>query len=83
MESKKVIEQSYTSCLGLLRLISAYGPVRMEAACTRGLSGSKFSYTAIKNILANNMDLMEQEATKEYRIPIHVNLRGPEAYNEN
>ena len=83
MDSKKVIEQSYTSCLGLLRLISAYGPLRMEAACTRGLSGSKFTYTAIKNILANNMDLMEEQITKEYRIPIHVNLRGPEAYNEN
>ena len=83
MDSKKVIEQSYTSCLGLLRLISGYGPVRMEAACARGLSGSKFSYTAIKNILANNMDLMEEQITKEYRIPIHVNLRGPEAYNEN
>lgn len=83
MESKQVIEQSYTSCLGLLRLIKAYGPLRMEAACKRGLTGSKFRYTAIKNILENNMDLLEEVITKEYRIPFHTNLRGAEAYNEN
>lgn len=83
MESKQVIEQSYTSCLGLLRLIKAYGPLRMEAACKRGLTGSKFRYTAIKNILENNMDLLEEVVTREYRIPFHTNLRGPEAYNEN
>jgi transposase len=83
MESKQVIEQSYTSCLGLLRLIKAYGPLRMEAACKRGLTGSKFRYTAIKNILENNMDLLEEAVAREYRIPFHTNLRGPEAYNEN
>lgn len=83
MESKQVIEQAYTSCLGLLRLMKVYGPVRMEAACKRGLSGNKFRFSAIKNILENNMDLLEETAIKEYRIPIHANLRGPEAYNEN
>jgi hypothetical protein len=53
----------------------------MEAACKRGLRGHKFSYTAIKNILDNNMDLLEEESNPEFRIPSHNNLRGPEAYN--
>lgn len=81
MESKLVIDQSYTACLGLLRLMDAYGPVRMEAACKRGLRGNKFSYGLIKNILENNMDLLEEDNLTEYRIPSHNNLRGPEAYN--
>ncbi|WP_432710412.1 IS21 family transposase [Pedobacter sp.] len=81
MDSKLVIDQSYTSCTGLLRLMDAYGCVRMEAACKRGLRGHKFSYTAIKTILDNKMDLLEEESIKEFRIPAHNNLRGPESYN--
>ncbi|SDN17292.1 Integrase core domain-containing protein [Daejeonella rubra] len=81
MDSKLVIDQSYTACLGLLRLMRACGAVRMEAACKRGLRGHKFSYGAIKKILDNNMDLLEDDLTAEFRIPAHTNLRGPEAYN--
>lgn len=81
MDSKLVIDQSYTSCLGLLRLIDDYGAARMEAACKRGLRGHKFSYNTIKKILENNMDLQEEEVSIEFRIPTHNNLRGPEAYN--
>lgn len=81
IDSKLVIDQSYTACLGLLRLMDAYGSVRMESACKRGLGGNKFSYGLIKKILDNNMDLLEEDSTAEYRIPAHNNLRGPEAYN--
>lgn len=81
MNSKLVIDQSYTACQGLLRLMGAYGSVRMEAACKRGLKGHKFSYGAIKKILNNNMDQLEEDITTEFRLPVHTNLRGPEAYN--
>ena len=81
MDSKLVIDQSYTACLGLLRLMGAYGALRMEAACKRGLKGHKFTYGAIKKILDNNMDQLEEELTIEFRLPAHTNLRGPEAYN--
>lgn len=81
MDSKLVIDQSYTACLGLLRLMGAYGPIRMEAACKRGLRGHRFSYSAIKKILDNNMDMLEEESPTEFRIPAHGNLRGPESYN--
>jgi hypothetical protein len=66
MDSKLVIDQSYTACLGLLRLMDAYGPERMEAACKTGLGGNKFSYGLIKNILDNNMDLLEEDTDAEY-----------------
>lgn len=82
MDSKLIIDQSYSSCLGLLRLIKAYGALRMENACKRALTGYKFSYTAVKNILDNNMDMIEETNITEYRIPEHANLRGPSAYEE-
>ena len=81
MDSKLIIDQSYTACLGLLRLMAAYGGLRMEAACKRGLRGHKFTYGAIKKILDNNMDQLEEELIIEFRLPAHTNLRGPEAYN--
>jgi transposase len=81
MDSKLVIDQSYTACLGLLRLMAAYGGLRMEAACKRGLTGHKFTYGVIKKILDNNMDQIRENLTIEFRLPAHTNLRGPEAYN--
>lgn len=82
MDSKLIIDQSYSSCLGLLRLIKAYGAVRMENACKRALTGYKFSYSVVKNILDNNMDQAQQTTAKEYRLPEHSNLRGPGAYED-
>jgi hypothetical protein len=55
----------------------------MEAACKRALRGYKFSYGAVKKILENKMDLLEEAPAAEYRIAIHANLRGPQAYSDN
>lgn len=83
MESKLIIDQAYTACQGLLRLATTYGSKRIEAACKRALRGHKFTYGVVKNILENNMDQLESTSTTvEYRIPVHINLRGPEAYLE-
>ena len=81
MDGKMMIEQSYNSCRGLIRLMETYGAVRMEAACKRGLTGCRFTYTAIKKILENNMDQLEENRAPESRLPGHINLRGPQAYN--
>jgi transposase len=83
MESKLILDQSYASCRGLLRLIKDYGPLRMEAACKRALRGHKFGYGAVKRILENKMDLLEDVPASEYRIVAHANLRGPQAYSDN
>lgn len=80
MDSKMMIDQSYNACRGLIRLMETYGAVRMEAACVRGLKGCKFTYTAIKKVLENNMDQLEQGHASESRLPMHSNLRGPQAY---
>lgn len=83
MQSNPVIHQSYAGCAGLMRLLKAYGAARMEAACKRGLTGHRFKYTVIKNILDNNMDMIEETEQKEYRTPLHQNVRGAEAYKTN
>jgi len=83
MQGNPLIHQSYGGCMGLMRLIKAYGVVRMEAACKRALTGHRFKYTVIKNILDNNMDLVQEQEQVEYRIPAHKNLRGPEEYKNN
>ncbi|RZL15273.1 MAG: IS21 family transposase, partial [Pedobacter sp.] len=81
LEGKLIIDQAYSACQGLLKLATTYGGIRTEAACTRALRGHKFTYTAIRNILENNMDLLENSSgTADYRIPEHENVRGPEAY---
>lgn len=82
MESKLIIDQSYSSCMGLLRLIKAYGATRMENACKRALTGSKISYGAVRNILQNNMDMVQDVSNEQFRTPEHTNLRGPANYNE-
>jgi len=83
MDSKLIIDQSYSACTGLLRLIKEYGGTRMENACKRALKGYRFSYRTIKSILEKNMDVLEEAEVPEFRIPEHGNLRGPETYKIN
>ena len=81
MESKVTIHQAYRPCLGILRLIDSFGGSRVEAACKRALRGKKCNYGVIKTILENNMDLHEEAPVNYSPIPVHSNLRGPEAYS--
>jgi hypothetical protein len=81
MDSKLIIDQSYQSCQGLLRLATLY-PNRIEVACRRALKGHRFNYMVIKNIIDNKMDLLENDNNREsqYSIPAHDNIRGAEEY---
>lgn len=80
LSAKMFIEQTYNSCLGVLRLAGKYDPVRLETACRRALRGHRINYTIIDNILKNNLDKLEQAAEPPPPIPEHDNIRGPEAY---
>ena len=52
LTSGRVEQQSYRSCMGLLRLADKYTSQRLEKACERALSYSGSpSYKSIKNIL--------------------------------
>jgi transposase len=82
LESKSFPEQTYNSCLGILRLGKKYGPDRLEAACTLMLQGPRINYGILDNILKNNMDKqLDNTINKNFKTPTHDNVRGPENYN--
>lgn len=74
------MEQNYKSCFGMLMLEKRYGPVRLEAACSLALTGTRINYTMIKNILTAGMDkqLRTDIATP---LPAHENIRGAGHYH--
>ena len=60
LTSKRVEQQSYRSCMGLLKLADKYSACRLEAACRKALSFTAApSYKSIKNILDTGNDQME------------------------
>lgn len=80
LSSSAIIEQSYHSCLGIIRLAEKVGHQRMDAACRRALQGRKITYTIIKTILDKNLDSIEQQEDIQFSLPFHENLRGNQAY---
>jgi len=60
LTSKLVEQQSYRSCMGLLKLADKYSVDRLEAACRKALSFTPSpSYKSIKNILDTGNDNAE------------------------
>lgn len=57
LASKRIEQQSYRSCMGLLKLADKYTPKRLENACALALSyASSPSYKNVKDILAAGRD---------------------------
>jgi hypothetical protein len=79
MSSKKFVEQTYRSCLGLKRLMERYGIERFENACKVALQAGFVTYGIVKNILRNETDKNPAPENTAI-IPNHENIRGPEAY---
>jgi len=80
LEQKSFIEQTYNSCLGVLRLGEKYGNDRLEAACNRAMAGYKITYMIIKNILERGLDKVPEEQNLFIGLPDHENIRGAESY---
>lgn len=80
LSSKAFIEQSYNSCLGIVRLADKVGHQRMEAACRRALQGNRVNFGTIKAILDKNLDSIDQPEDIQFSLPFHENLRGNQAY---
>jgi len=57
LTSKRVEQQTYKSCMGLLKLADRYSVRRLEAACEKALGYTATpSYKSIKNILTARQD---------------------------
>lgn len=78
LQSTGFYEQTYNSCLGILRLEKKYGKDRLQAACSRALGAAKVNYGIVENILRNNLD--KQAPEELLFIPDHHQIRGSEAY---
>ena len=81
LKSRAYTEQTYNACRGILRLHKQYGSARLQAACSRALTGNVFNYRTIHNILSNNLDQLQGGDQPElFNLPDHPNVRGPESY---
>jgi len=81
LASGRVEQQTYSACMGLLKMASRYSDRKLEAACEKALSyTSQPSYKGVKNILMNMKDEPPKEAgpSNEYGI-----TRGARYYGGN
>ncbi|MGI6688826.1 MAG: IS21 family transposase [Christensenellales bacterium] len=62
LASLRVEQQSYRSCMGLLKLADRYSVGELEAACTKALTYTASpSYKSVKNILVANKDQSQKD----------------------
>ena len=84
LTSQRVEQQSYRSCMGVLKMAERYSPDRLEAACKRALSFTASpSYKSIKNILAAGQEKSGQAATQNESASAanpHAITRGADYY---
>ncbi len=80
LKSRTFVEQSYNSCLGVLRLAKMYTPQRLEKACSLVQNAAKINYGLLERILKNNMDKQETLISTPPTLFDHENLRGPDSY---
>ena len=81
LSSQRVEQQSYRSCMALLKLTEKYSEPRLEAACKLALSYTASpSYKNIKDILASGRDkALADEAHATEQNP-HAITRGADYY---
>ena len=66
LTSGRVEQQSYRSCMGLLKLAEKYSPIQLETACQKALCYSASpSYKSIKNLLVTMKDEFVPEEIPE------------------
>ena len=81
LHAKPHPEQGFRACLGILRLVRAWGAERVEAACLRGSDIGARSYSSIVSILRNNLDRVRPAARPETPALEHANIRGPRYFH--
>ncbi len=81
ISSRAFPEQSYRTCLGVLRLGSRYGENRLEKACAIACESDVTRYQQIEAILKNKIDtLPHSHVSNTPVITSHENIRGSNYY---
>ena len=74
-------EQGYRSCMGILHLDRHYPKERLENAAARALRYSNLSLKALRKILENGLDRLEEKDSSTTALPPHDNIRGGQYYH--
>jgi transposase len=77
-----VVEQSFRTCMGILKLADRYEAPRLEAACCRALNYGIYKYRGIRTILEKGLDRTTTTQRQLFIVPNHENIRGGEYYAE-
>ena len=81
LSSQRVEQQSYRSCMALLKLTEKYSEKRLEAACKLALSYTASpSYKNIKDILASGRDKAFADDAHAAEQNPHAMTRGADYY---
>jgi len=81
LDSRPHPEQGYRSCLGLKKLLRAYGAKRLEAACRRALDIGTLTCKSVRSILSTGLDQAADDHQYTLSLPTrHANIRGPGYY---
>ncbi len=66
---------------GVVSISRKHGNTRLINACKRALFYKTYDYTNLKNIIANNLDLLDcEKRLPKKKIPLHANIRGANYY---
>lgn len=83
MQEREYPQQSFRSCLGVVRLARSWGADQLEAACERALAANSHSYKSVQLILKhsfNGKNNQRKSETKQLKI-VHENIRGSGYFN--
>lgn len=76
-------EQSYKTCQGIIFLSKKYGVDRLNTACQKALYLGYCSYSAVRDMLKNNREEIEQEPDLfRPNQPENPNIRGSNYFKE-
>jgi transposase len=82
LEERSHPEQGFRACLGIVRLVKAFGADRVEAAAARALDIGARTYGSVKSILDNNLDRhAAQQRGPDAVTILHRNIRGSRYYH--
>jgi transposase len=82
LERRPHPEQGFRACLGIVRLVRAFGRERLEAAATRAIDIGGLSYGSVRSILDHKLDRQAANKRSADGAPIiHDNIRGSRYYN--
>jgi len=82
--SRRHAEQSYRTCLGILRLGKSYGDARLEAACRYALTLGSHSVRSVESILKHRLDEQPRSGGAQHELALpteHDNLRGADYFH--